>query len=209
PPPPSYDGDDGDWDGGSFGDPNCDPADASEGGSCDAGDDSIICSALYHKGMLPQHIYEADNRYGKKIDKEIPGLVYGYQAWAQIVVNWMTRSEDQINVLPFITNKEKRFDIMERWSTDWASKIAHSWAQEMAYQMGAEEKGSLTGRMLMKVGYPLSKLCGLIKKKSTRKAGFFTGWSMIALLAFFRVLVLVCNEKVVLNTDDKLEHQNG
>lgn len=223
---PPYSGSDGgDPDGGGYGgDCSCDPPDTSCGGDGGGGDGggSIICTALHKKGLLPEYIYKLDEEYGQKADAKAPGLLEGYHAWAKWIVQWMERDPNQIN--PFkvgpinlIPNDAKRIDVAEAWSTNWAEKIAWSWAMEMAHQMGAKDprtgelvKSSRTGKTLMALGYPLSRMCGWIKRKRPgKKPGLFTAWSLIALLAFFRLIVFVCNEKISLNSDGILEITNG
>ena len=92
------------------------------------GADKVICAELYRQGLMPQNIFEADERYGARQPRE---LIAGYHVWAEPIVERMRRS--------------RRFTRLVWW-------IARPWALEMAFRDGALERGSLLGAAMMGVG---------------------------------------------------------
>jgi hypothetical protein len=141
-------------------------------------------------GLLSKEIYEADQEFGRWLQKEHPDTYYGYQAWAQVVVDWMSASGP--NIMPWILNKEYRMHRQVKWATKWAQEIATPWAEEMSYRMGQSTKGNRTGALLMSVGMPISNAIGKIQRwfgKSDKPAGVFTAITLVSIFSLLRVIV--------------------
>jgi|MDSV01.3.fsa_nt_gb hypothetical protein len=118
-----------------------------------AGDDSdedskIICSELFRQGLMETCIYEADEEFGRLMIKTDPDVVSGYQLWARPVVEIMRESA---------------------LFTQFVYIITKPWTIEMAHQMGALDKGSLVGKVMMAVGLPFSKLINRIFSKKNER----------------------------------------
>lgn len=101
----------------------------------------IICTELYHQGLMDKTIFEADQEFGKLQDPEV---MAGYHAWAETVVKWMKAS-------PVVTHI--------------VYLIATPWSKQMAFQMGVEAKPNLIGKALMLFGVPMCKVIGKLKAK--------------------------------------------
>lgn len=108
------------------------PLDTVERGS--AG--SIICTELYQQGLMDESVYQADEAFGRSLS---PVTLRGYHIWARPIVSLMQKSSA---------------------FTSFVHTIATPWAHEMAYQMGARDKGSFVGKVLMIIGLPVSWLVG-------------------------------------------------
>jgi hypothetical protein len=55
--------------------------------------------------------------------------------------------------------------------------VAKPWAYQMAYEMGAIEKGNVTGKILMKIGIFASKLIGkIISAKNPQRLNKLTSF---------------------------------
>jgi hypothetical protein len=91
----------------------------------------IICNELYHQGYLPEHIWDADERWGDKRFITDPKLVIGYQMWARKVVEYMRKKPQHT---PFI------YFLCKPW-TEW-----------MAYDLGVLPKNNLKGQLTQFVG---------------------------------------------------------
>jgi hypothetical protein len=112
-----------------------------------------------------------------------PQLLEGYYKWAGVVIDWMDGNGPDI--MTWIKDDTQRSKQQSHWATKWAQKIATPWAVEMAHQVGMRNKGSLTGKLLMMVGYPITKLVSKVNRKATK----VDYWMLIATLAVLRVLV--------------------
>jgi hypothetical protein len=90
---------------------------------------------------MPDDIREADERFGRMISETSPETMAGYHYWAIPIVNLMRKS---------------------RLFTKIVWTVAKPWVYQMAYEMGAIEKGNVTGKILMKIGIFASNLIGKI-----------------------------------------------
>lgn len=102
---------------------------------------TVICTELHRQGFMPDDIREADERFGRMISETSPETMAGYHYWAIPIVNLMRKS---------------------RLFTKIVWTVAKPWAYQMAYEMGAIEKGNVTGKILMKIGIFASNLIGKI-----------------------------------------------
>ncbi len=98
---------------------------------------SIICDELCRQGYLPRKIVKLDGEHRRKhIDR---ATYRGYIAWATPVVALMRRSALVTLVI---------------------APIGRAWAYEMASRMDYHIKGSLLGKLLLKIGVPICRWLG-------------------------------------------------
>lgn len=122
------------------------------GGGGDSGSDSdkegsVICTALFNKGLLSKEIYALDTQYGIMLESTQPEVTYGYRKLATPLANYI--QEDTFGATVTRT---------------LVSPIAKAWANEMAHQMQPENyKGNLLGKAIIKLGYPV---CAFVGKRS-------------------------------------------
>jgi len=100
---------------------------------------SVICTELYRQGLMDENIFEADQAFGSHLRADHNDVLVGYHLWAKPVVKWMQKSERVTKVVAF---------------------IAKPWSYEMAYRMGARDKGTFVGKILMDVGVPVCRTIG-------------------------------------------------
>ena len=119
----------------------CSPEGAGGSGGGGGGDSSVLCTYFFGKGMLSEHIYLADLAYGKAHVSE--DVLNGYHTWAVPMVRYLRANPDSI--------VEKA-----------AYYLVRGWTQEMAYTMGASDKGSLVGKVLRTIGEPICAIIGKV-----------------------------------------------
>jgi len=188
PPPPPPVSDPGDWhDDGDWGDYD-DSFDSGGGG--DGGGDSIICTELFRRGMMPADIYAADAQYGSKLFDAFPEMKTGYHRWARIVTEWMNGRGPTF--MWWIRDPEERARRQSAWATKWAEELAAPWAAEMAHIQGVRKTSSRAGRWLMRLGYPITKYIGKMKTKPK----YMHLVALVAILAIAKLLVLITGEKI-------------
>jgi hypothetical protein len=143
---------------------------------------SIICTKLHELGHLPDDIYQADELFGKMIRETEPEVYDGYLSWAEIVVDWMNGKGPDF--MFWIRDKEKRALAQQKLVTDWTVKIATPWAEHMAFAMGKRESDNRAGRILMKIGMPISRFLGKRKIKLNKNSSLvaYGLWASFAVL---------------------------
>ena len=98
----------------------------------------VICTHFYRKGLLDRETWRADLEF--TFQRLSPTTVRGYQAWAIPYVRLMRRSPLAERImLP-----------LARWR-----------AEELAYQMGRREKGSIAGKLVRMTLEPVCFAIGL------------------------------------------------
>lgn len=91
----------------------------------------IICNELYNQGYLPQHIWDADERYGELMWNVDRKLVIGYGMWAKGVVEFMKKNPKY---------------------TKYIYLLLKPWTEYMAYEVGILEKSNWLGKFIHYVG---------------------------------------------------------
>lgn len=91
----------------------------------------IICNELYRQGYLPQHIWDADERYGEMMWDVDRKLVIGYNMWAKQVVEFMRKNPKY---------------------TKYIYVVLKPWTEHMAYTVGVLPKDNKIGKFIHSIG---------------------------------------------------------
>ena len=114
--------------------------------------DTVLCSAYYSLGYLPREIWRLDQRYGVWLHRNDPELMEGYHAWAAPLAEYIQKDTRGAKVARAVM---------------WP--IVKSWAAEMAHRQRPEKhKSNVVGKMIMAIGEPFSRVCGMIKPRAIR-----------------------------------------
>jgi hypothetical protein len=126
-----------------------DEAGGSAGGG---GEDKILCCAYYNLGYLPREIWRLDQRYGVWLHRNDPELMEGYHAWAAPLAEYIQKDTRGAKVARAVM---------------WP--IVKAWAAEMAHKQRPEKhKPNVVGKMIMAIGEPFSRVCGMLKPREIR-----------------------------------------
>jgi hypothetical protein len=128
---------------------------------------------------MDEETFKADQAFGELLRENDPDVYNGYVRWASIVVDWM--SGNNPNVMFWIRDPEKRRKIETDLTLKITHRIATPWAQHMQYLMGKREEDNKAGRIIMKIGTPVSKLVSKLPKIKSLKPGKATSYAMIGL----------------------------
>lgn len=148
-------GADGDGTGGS-GAPGADAAadagvsDASDagtdfggsGGSGDSGgggDDSVVCTELFHQGLIHPDMYRADSRRGTYLKQHDPQMMRGYHRWGVPLAAMMHQSPLLTHIVRFIAMPVIR--------------------EQAAYE-GGSLFGSIPGKLMFAIAAPICRWLG-------------------------------------------------
>ncbi len=124
-----------------------------EGGSAGGGGvEKILCCAYYNLGYLPREIWRLDQRYGVWLHRNDPELMEGYHAWAAPLAEYIQKDTRGAKVARAVM---------------WP--IVKAWAAEMAHNQRPEKyKPNVVGKMIMAIGEPFSRVCGMLKPRAIR-----------------------------------------
>ena len=124
-----------------------------EGGSAGGGGvEKILCCAYYNLGYLPREIWRLDQRYGVWLHRNDPELMEGYHAWAAPLAEYIQKDTRGAKVARAVM---------------WP--IVKAWAAEMAHKQRPEKyKPNVVGKMIMAIGEPFSRVCGMLKPRAIR-----------------------------------------
>jgi len=104
------------------------------------GGGTVLCTAYCDMGYLPREIYSLDRRYGVKLYRHDPDLIYGYRMWATPIANFIQKDN--------LISKAARAVV-------WP--VVEAWAEEMAHIMKPKKyKRNIFGKLIMAIGEPLS-----------------------------------------------------
>jgi len=124
-----------------------------EGGSAGGGGvEKILCCAYYNLGYLPREIWRLDQRYGVWLHRNDPELMEGYHAWAAPLAEYIQKDTRGAKVARAVM---------------WP--IVKAWAAEMAHRQRPEKhKPNVVGKIIMAIGEPFSRVCGMLKPRAIR-----------------------------------------
>jgi hypothetical protein len=88
---------------------------------------------------MDETIFEADEAFGRYLRDNHRDVLLGYQLWAKPVVKWMQKSKIVTRIV---------------------ASVATPWSYEMSYRMGARDRGTFAGKLLMDVGVPTCRTVG-------------------------------------------------
>ena len=126
-----------------------DEAGGSAGGG---GAEKILCCAYYNLGYLPREIWRLDQRYGVWLHRNDPELMEGYHAWAAPLAEYIQKDTRGAKVARAVM---------------WP--IVKAWAAEMAHRQRPEKYNpNVVGKMIMAIGEPFSRVCGMLKPREIR-----------------------------------------
>jgi hypothetical protein len=113
----------------------------------DKGEGSVICTALFNKGLLSKEIFMLDTQYGLMLESSQPEVTYGYRKMATPLATYIQKDTLGATITRTLV-----------------APVAKAWASEMAHQMQPETyKGNLLGKAIIKLGYPV---CAFVGKRS-------------------------------------------
>ena len=143
PEPPSYTPDIGGYDGGG------------------GGGSKVICTALYQMGMMPEELYDHDQRFGKWLYENDPVAYKGYRKWADVLVEYMQgRGKPLLPRLMFWKTPEQKQDMSHKIALRVGNFVGYSFAQEIARRAGHKVPFSIGGWLIVSVGLKVCKAIG-------------------------------------------------
>lgn len=152
------------------------PAGGYEQGGFDGGGgggSKVICTALYQMGMMPEELYDHDQRFGKWLYENDPVAYKGYRKWADVLVKYMNgQGRPLLPSLMFWKTSEQKQELSRRIAVRVGNFVGYSFATEIARRAGQNVPFSLKGWLIVSVGLKVCKAIGYaygLHKKSRKK----------------------------------------
>jgi len=139
------------------------PADAGgfDGGGGGGGGSKVICTALYQMGMMPEELYDHDQRFGKWLYENDPVAYKGYRKWADVLVEYMHgRGRPLLPKLMFWKTPEEKQELSHRIAVRVGNFVGYSFASEIARRAGHKVPFSLRGWLIVSLGLKICKAIG-------------------------------------------------
>ena len=163
--------------------------------NCACNCSKIICAKLYEFGLMDNNIWAADQAYGQWLRKNDRKLYRGYVRWARIVTAWMDGKGPDFMV--WIKDPKERAIRQKAAITDMAIKIGTPWSEHMAWLMGEMKNDNTMGRILMRIGTPISKFVDMLPRPKVRReerkhslATLYTMWALFY-FSYYTSLIIV------------------
>lgn len=148
----------------------------------------IICTKLHEIGLMPQHIFEADQEFGNKLRETDPEVYNGYVRWASVITSAMDGWGPDFMI--WIRDAKTRKEAEQASTIKWAKKVATPWSEHMAYLMGVVPEDNNVGRLIMKMGRPLSRLANKLPKNyNFGLVGSYTLWAICPSLYYIATAI--------------------
>jgi hypothetical protein len=157
--------------------PPPEPAGGYETGGFDGGGGGgggkVICTALYQMGMMPEELYDHDQRFGKWLYENDPVAYKGYRKWADVLVKYMNgQGQPLLPSLLFWKTPEQKQEISRQIAVRVGNFVGYSFAAEIARRAGQDVPFSIGGWIIVSVGLKVCKAIGYaygLHKKSRKK----------------------------------------
>lgn len=157
------------------GDPSGTPPDfgigPDYGGSGGGDGGKVICTELYHQGLLDQTIYQLDQEFGRWLLINQPTTYWGYRAWADILVRYMRgQGRPLIAGLAFWLDQEQKQQLSKKIAVAVAKVIAKPFANELARRADKTTKRPfyISGWLVVTLGLPICKAIGYFAGKNKK-----------------------------------------
>jgi len=131
-------------------------------GAGGGGGAKVICTELYHQGLLDRDIYLLDQQFGRWLLINDPQTYWGYRAWADILVRYMRGQGRPIIPKLLFWQSEQQQQILSQRLAQWiARKLAEPFAYELARRVDGQTRPfRLSGYLVVSVGLPICRLIG-------------------------------------------------
>lgn len=160
------------------------PPPSSGGSGC-----KIICSEMAKQGFFEADINEADQRFGRRLQRKHPRIYNGYVYWARTIVEWIKGKGPSLYLWEMNDNNELQRNI----ALHMTEKIARPWSEEMAYIEKVRDESSITGKLVFWIGLVICMIVSLFNPDLNKKDTRLKGFTIFGFMCFFYLLVSAIN----------------
>jgi hypothetical protein len=149
----------------------------------------IICSEMAQQGFFAPDINEADQRFGRRLQRNHPIIYRGYVYWAKTIVEWLKGRGPSLYLWDMKDNNEMQRNI----ALHMTEVIARPWSDEMAYVERVRDEGSLVGKLVFWLGLIICSIVGLTNPNLSKPDSRLKGYTIFTFMVAFYILVSSIN----------------
>jgi len=149
----------------------------------------IICSEMARQGFFAADINEADQRFGRRLQRNYPTIYLGYVYWAKTVVAWLQNRGPSLYLWKW--NDDGQFQ--RNLVLHIIEIVARPWSEEMARIEGVKEDAPITGKLVFWIGLIMCAIIGLFKPDLTKQDTKLKGFTIWFFVSILYVMVSVIN----------------
>jgi hypothetical protein len=153
------------------------------------GGGKIICSEMAQQGFFAPDINEADQRFGRRLQRNHPIIYRGYVYWARTIVEWLKGRGPSLYLWDMKDNNEMQRNI----ALHMTEVIARPWSDEMAYVERVRDEGSLVGKLVFWLGLVICAIVGLTNPNLSKPDSRLKGFTIFTFMIAFYILVSIIN----------------
>ena len=149
----------------------------------------IICSEMAQQGFFAPDINEADQRFGRRLQRNHPIIYRGYVYWARTIVEWLKGRGPSLYLWDMKDDNEMQRNI----ALHMTEVIARPWSDEMAYVERVRDEGSLVGKLVFWLGLVICAIVGLTNPNLSKPDSRLKGFTIFTFMVAFYILVSAIN----------------
>jgi hypothetical protein len=160
------------------------PAPAGGGGG-----GKIICAEMARQGFFDPEVNEADQRFGRRLNRKYPKIYRGYAYWANTVVAWLRGKGPSLYLWKMNDNNEMQKNV----TLHMTEVIARPWAEEMAYMEGVRDHGSIVGKFVLWFGFFMSVIVGMFNPDTSKPDSRLKGFTILGFMIMMYIIISIIN----------------
>ena len=165
------------------------PAPAPDTGGGGGSGGKIICAEMARQGFFDPEVNEADQRFGRKLNRKYPKIYRGYAYWANTVVAWLRGKGPSLYLWKMNDNNEMQKNV----TLHMTEVIARPWSEEMAYMEGVREHGSIVGKFVLWVGFFMSVIVGMFNPDTSKPDSRLKGFTILGFMIVMYIIISIIN----------------
>jgi hypothetical protein len=144
---------------------------------------------MARQGFFDPEVNEADQRFGRKLNRKYPKIYRGYAYWANTVVAWLRGKGPSLYLWKMNDNNEMQKNV----TLHMTEVIARPWSEEMAYMEGVREHGSIVGKFVLWVGFFMSVIVGMFNPDTSKPDSRLKGFTILGFMIVMYIIISIIN----------------
>jgi len=149
----------------------------------------IICSEMAKQGFFAPDINEADQRFGRRLQRNHPIIYRGYVYWAKTIVEWLKGRGPSL----YLWNMNDNNEMQKNIALHITEVVARPWSDEMAYIERVRDEGSLTGKLVFWMGLIICAIVGMTNPNLNKPDSRLKGYTIFTFMMAFYILISLIN----------------